>query len=174
MSNADTSDGSSDSPARRRPSARTSKKLHRKPARPWPLLENGQDPDSLQGRVAYHLHRLKLTGRRLRDCRYCPPYQVAEITQGRVFLQDKDVASLARCLVVDVSELSRPLTAQEDVEWAFYRASAAQGGKVWQKAHRAWEAAGWSITHAAQVMEEIAVAHILCGPNFKKFRIMVL
>lgn len=152
MSNADTTDDSSDAPAHGRTSDKASRRLHRKPTRPWPLLENGQDPGSMQARVAYHLHRLKLTGRRLRDCRYCPPYQVTEITQGRVFLQTKDVASLARCLAVEADELSRPLTAQEDVEWAFYRASASQGEKVWQKAHMAWDAAGWSITQAAHVM----------------------
>lgn len=173
MSNADTTDDSSDSPARRRPSRGRSRKLHRKPARPWPLLENGQHPDSLQARVAYHLHRLKLTGRRLRDCRYCPLYQVAEITQGRVFLQDKDVASLGRCLAVDVTELSRPLTAQEDVEWAFYRASASQGGKVWQKAHNAWEAAGWSITRAAQVMglDRTVVQRNITPKNKRGYRV---
>ena len=62
------------------------------------------------------------------------------------------MAALADRLNRDASVLSRPLTAQEAIEWAFYRASASQAERAWKRAQELWEGRGMTLTQAALVM----------------------
>lgn len=172
------SDDSSDAPGFRpfvapRQKPARSIKSHRKPARPYPLLERGQDPASLDARVAFHLHRLKLTGRRLRDCGFCPTYHVAELTQARLHLGMKDVCTLAHRLGIVTNELCRPLTAQEEFEWRFYRLSASRTEHVWKKAQKVWEERGLSLTEAAVIMgiERSVVSRNTKSGNKRGYRV---
>lgn len=127
-------------------------KARRLAPRPFPLLEDGQDPGDLSAKVAFHLHRLRLTGKRLRDCGFVPGYQVRELAQARLRLAIHDVEKLASCMDVPVVELARDLTVREAEIWSFYRASARQAGKVWARARVAWERQHLSVREAALIM----------------------
>lgn len=118
----------------------------------WPLLGDSQDPGSLEARVAYHLHRLHLTGPALRRVRYLSRPGLQDLTQGRRPLNDAKAALLAQALNIPTSELTRPLTPDEDAAWAFYRTSARNPRHVWQQAQTLWRAAGLSNRQAAEVM----------------------
>lgn len=138
--------------AGKRRARRTSSRSQRQPARPYPLLKEGTDAESLEACVAFHLHRLKLTGRRLRDCGFCPTAHASDVAQGRLPLSPKDLERLAEALGANPVELSRPLTPHEAFAWSFYRSAAAQGYEVWLRAKLAWEDRGMTITAAAGVM----------------------
>jgi hypothetical protein len=118
----------------------------------WPLLTEGQDPDSREARVAYHLHRLKLIGDPLRDTAFVPDRYVSEISLGRAPLTEKDVAELALRLSVRPSELTRELTQDETNEWRFYRISARYPHEVWSRARESWRTANLTNTQAAQIL----------------------
>lgn len=117
------------------------------------MLNEGQDPDSLEARVAYHLHRLKFVGEPLRNARFVPARYLGDLTKGRMPLTAGDLAELARGLDVGVEELSRPLTEGEKMEWAFYRSSARHANEVWRRALKAWTAAGLSNRQVAAILQ---------------------
>lgn len=121
--------------------------------RPWPLLRNGQDPSDLAARVAFHLHRLNLTGKSLINAKAGISRDIAaDLAAARRSLTQHAVVELAGSLGIDHAELSRDLTIDEQREWFFYRVSARHSRKVWNNAHAAWNSAGWSCRHAAEVM----------------------
>lgn len=126
------------------------RRRHRHPVRPWPLLRPGQDPDSLEARVAFHLHRLRLTGKRLRDA--SGRHDHSDLVQARITLTAADVAVLAHILGLAPDDLSREPTSAESSEWRFYRYSAFNAGEVWQRAARLWRARGYSDKQAATFM----------------------
>lgn len=129
------------------------RRRQRKPARPWPLLKKGQDPNALPARVAFHLRRLRLTGKALRDCGFCGGQEVTEIAQARYSMTERDANQLAKRLDISPDELLRDLTEEEKAEWLFYRLSAADPEAVWSKAKAAWKAAEKTDTAAARIME---------------------
>lgn len=126
------------------------RRRHRHPVRPWPLLRPGQDPESLEARVAFHLHRLRLTGKRLREA--SRRHDHSDLVQARVVLTMDDVDRLARALGLPAHDLSRAPTPTEYAEWNFYRYSAFNAGEVWQRAARIWRSRGIADTLAANVM----------------------
>lgn len=126
------------------------RRRHRSPVRQWPLLRPGQDPEGLEARVAFHLHRLRLTGKQLRDS--SPRYDHSDLVQARCTLTPDDIAELAAALNITATDLSRPLTASERHEWDFYRYSAFNAGEVWQRAARLWRDRGFSDAQAATFM----------------------
>lgn len=121
--------------------------------RQWPLLADFQDPDSLEARLAFHLHRLHLTGSKLKQSGFTKPHKAHLLSQGRLPLMPRDVDELAAKLGVTVIDLTRPLTPIEQDEWAFYRQSAADRLGVWERAQQAWLEAGLNTTAAAAVMD---------------------
>lgn len=102
----------------------------RRLAHRWPLLPLDQDPASLQSRVAFHLHRLGMTGARLRNAGV-DLRTASALTQGRLHLTDTKVAGLASALGVPSDELARNLTAAEKQELTFYRHSAKNARAIW-------------------------------------------
>src|SRR5262245_15739979 len=87
--------------------------------RPWPLLGLGQDPESIEARVAFHLHRLKLVGRPMHRCGF-HTVDAADLAAGRTPLSEDRVDALAQRLGVVTIDLIRRLTECETREWAFY------------------------------------------------------
>jgi len=122
-------------------------------ARPWPLLEDGQDPGSLQARVAYHLHRTGFVGVRLSASSFLSRPHLQALTQGRLPISAKDVARLAKRLGLPARQLLRPLEAHEAEAWGFYRTSARHRLYVWQRARACWQRAGINTRLAAGIME---------------------
>lgn len=128
------------------------KKAARLP-RPWPLLRDNQSPDDLEARVAYHLHRLNIRGRRLADALGdFNTHRATALAQGRTALTDATVHQLATLFGLDNYDLTRSLTEAEQREWHFYRVSARHPVEVWSRARSAWSAAGYTNTRAAHVM----------------------
>jgi hypothetical protein len=119
--------------------------------RPWPLLREGQDPDSLEARVAFHLHRLKLVGQPLHRAGFHKT-DAADLSAARVPLSQGDIARLARAMGVETKDLRRALTTHEKREWAFYRSSAADAPEVWRKAREAWIQKQLTDRQAANIM----------------------
>ena len=131
------------------------------------MLLDAQDPEALEARVAYHLRRLRIRWRDVRATGLLPRDDLAELVQGRLTLSEGLVFELAKRLDVSSAELSRPLTEQEAVAWAFYRTSARHRLHVWQRAQVCWERAGLSLRLAAAVMnlKPYQVAHALTDPE---------
>lgn len=119
----------------------------------WPVLDAGQDPESLEARVAFHLHRLKLVGEPLRNTGFVPSRYLGLLTKARVPLTSPDVEELARRLHTAAEDISRPLTKAESDEWAFYRYSAANLAQVWEHAQALWKAAGLTNADAARILD---------------------
>lgn len=140
----------------------------RQPARPWPLLAPDQDPASIEARVAFHLHRLRLTGKTLRDCGFCQGHKCVHITQARIALAPSDARRLSGLLGIPEEDLTRPLTDEETVVWAFYRASAANAGLVWQRAHALWRDRMTTSTAAAIMKIDRAAVVRNIRPNCKR------
>lgn len=131
--------------------------LHPKKARylprPWPLLRRNQNPDTIEARLAFHLHRLHLHGRPLASLSpTIKRHRAVDIAAGRISLSPDEVRTLARLLHVDPHELIRPLTDAEQLEWFFYSVSATYPSDVWANARNAWQADGLTIRQAAQAM----------------------
>lgn len=124
----------------------------RAPARPWPLLKPGQDPTALEAVTAFHLHRLKLTGKRLRDCGFCRGKLVPLLVQGGMCLTSELVCELAAALGVPSEELTRPLTDEETREWRYYRFAAAHPDRVWSTLQRIITAHGLTLAETAAIM----------------------
>ncbi len=120
--------------------------------RPWPLLSDEQDPDSLEARVAFHLHRTGFIGARLSSSSFLSRPHLQDLTQGRLPLTTSDILRLARELNLYPRELLRPLTRVEADIWSFYRGSARHRHYVWKRARACWEVAGISVRLAASIM----------------------
>jgi hypothetical protein len=134
--------------------------------RPWPLLAEGQDPASLEARVAFHLHRLKLVGAALRRAGY-DRNTAADIAAARTALSAPSLSTLAVRLGSELHELTRTLTADELRQWSYYRQAASDPQYVWVAACSAWRAAGLSDKEAAAVMRYAAptVTRALADPT---------
>lgn len=133
----------------------------------WPLLAHGQDPASLEARVAYHLRRLGIAWRAVRETRLLPRDELADLVQGRLRLSEPIVRELATHLGVALAELSRDLTVSESDAWSFYRESVRHRMYVWQRARAIWERGGLSLRLAAAVMElrPYQLTHALLNPE---------
>ncbi len=120
-------------------------------SRPWPLLREGQDPASLEARVAFHLHRLKLVGRALHRVGYHSA-DAADLAAARTILAPSDIAKLASHLRIPPLDFTRQLSSDEHREWAFYRVSAANPDAVWRAARTAWVARNLTDKQAATLL----------------------
>lgn len=100
----------------------------------WPLLADGQDPSALEARLAFHLHRLNLTGEPLREALNGKAKLATALTQARADISPGFISELATTLNIAADELQRDLTEQETREWGFYRTSATHSETVWQNA----------------------------------------
>ncbi len=133
----------------------------------WPLLADGQDPESLEARVAYHMRRLGIGWRDVRSTGLMKRDEIADLAQGRLALSEAVVLELAKRLHLPPSELSRPLLDTEAEAWTFYRTSACHRLHVWQRAQASWERAGLSLRLASAVMalKPSHVSHALMNPD---------
>lgn len=100
----------------------------------WPLLADGQDPNALEARLAYHLHRLNLTGAPLREALKGKAYLATALSQGRATIDHGFIAELATALNISSDELLRDLQDEETRDWSFYRTSANNREAVWENA----------------------------------------
>lgn len=100
----------------------------------WPLLADGQDPSALEARLAFHLHRLNLTGEPLREALHGKAKLATALTQARASVNHGFITELAAALNLTTDELLRPLFEDETREWSFYRASATNKEAVWSNA----------------------------------------
>jgi CRP-like cAMP-binding protein len=117
-----------------------------------PLLADGQDPDGLAARVAFHLHRLGITTAHLTQAEMYREI-ARQLRRGSVMLSTKDVAELATALQLDVHDLSRPLTDDEKAEWRFYRTSARQVTEVWRRVAEASTAHNFTQQQISELLE---------------------
>lgn len=131
----------------------------------WPLLADGQDPDALEARLAYHLHRLHLTGAPLREALKGKALLATALSQARASVDQTFISELAAALNITADELSRTPSDDEAREWAFYRTSARNPQEVWRRASELWTNKGVSNTRAAAIigMKQPNVARALNG-----------
>lgn len=115
----------------------------------WPLLADGQDPDALEARLAYHLHRLNLTGEPLREALKGKAYLATAVSQGRATIGHDFITTLAADLNIASDELTRSLGDEEAHQWSFYRHSAQHRAAVWENANAFMRANNISIREAA-------------------------
>jgi hypothetical protein len=129
------------------------------------LLADGQDPDALEARLAYHLHRLGLTGEALREALKGKAYLATALSQGRASIDQDFITTLATSLNIAADELSRAPNETEAREWGFYRTSARNPQEVWRRASELWISKGISNTRAAAIigMKQPNVARALNG-----------
>lgn len=95
------------------------------------MLADGQDPTALEARLAFHLHRLQLTGEALRNALNGKMYLATALSQARMSVEPDFITELAANLSIAADELVRPLLEQESSEWRFYRTSASNREQVW-------------------------------------------
>jgi hypothetical protein len=101
--------------------------------------------------VAFHLHRLKLVGRALHQAGYHKT-DAADLAAARSGLSEARVTALATRLGVGTAELARELSPDEQRQWAFYRACAADPQHVWAAARTAWAERGLQDKDAAALL----------------------
>ena len=118
----------------------------------WPLLADGQDPDALEARLAYHLHRLHLTGAPLREALKGKALLATALSQARASVDQAFISELAAALSITADELSRTPTDEEAREWMFYRTSARNPQSVWRHASELWSKHGVSNKQAAAII----------------------
>lgn len=102
--------------------------------------------------MAYHLHRLNLTGEPLREALKGKAYLATALSQGRAAIDLNFIAELAAALNIATDELNRAPTDDEAREWSFYRASASNPKAVWQRASEIWTSHGYSLRDAAKII----------------------
>lgn len=118
----------------------------------WPLLADGQDPDALEARLAYHLHRLRLTGAPLRGALRGKASLATALSQARASVDHNFIADLAATLNIAADELSRAPTDDEGREWSFYRISAQNRQVVWDNAMEVARRHGMSLRETAAII----------------------
>lgn len=116
------------------------------------MLADGQDPDALEARLAYHLHRLQLTGQPLRDALKGKAYLATALSQARASVNHDFIEMLATSLNIAADELNRSPTDDESREWSFYRNSARNPKDVWRHASELWKQRGVSDKQAASII----------------------
>lgn len=82
--------------------------------------------------MAYHLHRLNLTGSPLREALRGKAYLATALSQGRTTIDAGFITTLAATLYVADDELCRHLMDDEIQEWSFYRSSAKARSEIWE------------------------------------------
>lgn len=137
----------------------------------WPLLADGQDPDALEARFAYHLHRLNISASYLRVALGSRASITTSLTQARVGLSLTFAHQLAEQLGVEGDALTRELTTCEAQAWAFYRMSARNPALVWANARSRWEAAGLTQADASRILG-IPQSHLSQTLSGKRGRIL--
>lgn len=86
--------------------------------------------------MAFHLHRLNLTGEPLRNALSGKAYLATALSQARMPIQAGFIAELATQLNIAADELTRALIEDEAREWSFYRSSANNRAEVWSNVAR--------------------------------------
>ncbi len=81
--------------------------------------------------MAFHLHRLNLTGKHLRDALNGKARISTALSQARIEISVSAITELASSLNISAGELLRGLTDDEMREWSFYRSSATHSEQVW-------------------------------------------
>jgi hypothetical protein len=119
----------------------------------WPLLNDGQNPESLAARLAYHLHRThNRTTALTRTGVTADKHVASDLVHGRMEVAASDLAFIAQRLGLLEADLSRPLSTQEEEAWAFYRISARHRLAVWERARSLWRGSNMPDIQAAQAM----------------------
>ncbi len=108
-----------------------------------PLLQEGQDPNGLAARVAYHLHTLNISREALEKTGITQEL-ARHLRQGTLPMKPEDVSSLAATLQRDPDDFLREPPEDEKRAWDFYRASARQVTEVWQRVAQASTAHSFS------------------------------
>ncbi|HEX2842128.1 MULTISPECIES: hypothetical protein [Hyphomicrobiales] len=123
--------------------------------------------------MAYHLHRLNLTGEPLREALKGKAYLATALSQGRATINHDFILELAATLSIAADELSRAPTDDETMEWAFYRISANNSKAVWSKAIQLAQNNNLSIRDLA-TLTGIDQAHVVRAASGKKARVFTL
>lgn len=120
----------------------------------------------MAARVAYHLHRThNRTTALTRSGVTTDRSYASDLVQGRSALTENDAKFIADRLSLPFSDLVRPLTAEEQEDWAFYRTSGRNKLAVWERARAAWRASGLSDSAAAKVigLSRAALSNVFTG-----------
>lgn len=118
--------------------------------------------------MAYHLHRTHNRTTALTRAGITADRSYAsDVVQGRIPLTESDVAFIADRLALPSSELTRPLTPEEQDTWAFYRTSGRNRVAVWERARSVWQSRGLADSAAADAMgiSKAALSNIFSGRN---------
>jgi hypothetical protein len=118
--------------------------------------------------VAYHLHRThNRTTALIRAGIAADRSYASDIVQGRLPITESDVEFIASQLALPSSELTRPLTPEEQEAWAFYRTSGRNRLAVWERARSLWQRHGLADNAAAKAMglSRTALSNIFAGHN---------
>lgn len=116
-----------------------------------PLLQDGQDPDGLAARVAYHLHRHGIAIKQLNHAGIT--FDTArQLRKGAIQMDAAYVSQLASALRLDAEELSRALEDSERMEWEFYRTSARHATIVWKRVFESSTAHSVSQRHLSTLL----------------------
>ena len=75
-----------------------------------------------------------------------------DLAQGRAPVNQDLLFRLAQAMTIDVDELKRPLTAEEQRAWSFYRRAARDNLAVWHSARAAWTSGGLSLRDVAGII----------------------
>jgi hypothetical protein len=137
----------------------------------WPLLADGQDPDALEARLAYHLHRLKLTGQPLREVLKRKAYLATALSQARLSVEHDFISHLASSLNISADELTRVPTENEAHEWRFYRLSAANREAVWNNAMALARSNNMSLRATAETIG-MDVADLVNAKTGKRIKVL--
>lgn len=121
--------------------------------------------------MAYHLHRLNLTGEPLRTALNGKLNLTTALSQGRVGITHDFITALATNLNIAADELLRDLLEEESNEWAFYRVSARNKQAVWKQASETWKSRGYSLREAANIigMDPANLLHVVQGTKTRVF-----
>lgn len=108
----------------------------------------------MPARVAFHLHRLRLTGTALveRADGSLSMKAATAIANARMPIEDGDVVGMCARFGLLPDDLMRHLTSNEAYAWAYYRISDKHRDAVWHNAQRAWQNANVPVSKVAAVM----------------------
>lgn len=118
----------------------------------WPLLRDDQNPAGREAVLAFHLHRLGITGSDMVARTRLKVADMGMVRQGKLSVSGSYVADLAAGLGVAPGELDRALTDEEKAEWEFYRLSWRHRREVWLRARDLWRDYGKRDAWASRAM----------------------
>lgn len=121
--------------------------------------------------MAFHLHRLNLTGTPLREAMNGKAAIATALSQGRMTIENGFIADLAATLNIATEELTRELKDDEQQSWGFYRTSAANKDEVWSNVAAFAATNNISLRSLAHIvgLKEADISNSISGKRQKVF-----